>query len=63
MLDMSSKANKGLGNRGYRIGLTATAQEVILVAVPALRLDLRGSDGYNVANLVSYHAFGISSTS
>jgi hypothetical protein len=49
---MSSKANEDLGNRGYRIGLIATAREVTLVAAPALRLDLRGSDRYNVANLV-----------
>jgi uncharacterized lipoprotein YajG len=57
MLDMLSKANKDLGSRGYRIGLTTAAQEVILVAALALRLDLRGSDRYKIANLVSYHVF------
>ena len=60
---MSSKANRDLGNPVYMIGLIAAAREVILVAAPALRLDLRGSDRYNVANLVSYHAFGTLLTS
>jgi hypothetical protein len=57
MLDMSGKANRDLDNPEYRIGLTTVAQEVILVAALALRLDLRGSDRYNIANLVSYRVF------
>ena len=60
---MSSKANRDLGSRGHRIGLTAAAREVILAAVLALRLDLRSSDRYNIANSVSYHALVISLTS
>jgi hypothetical protein len=54
---MSSKANEDLGNCGYRIGLTRAAQEVILAAALALQLDLRSSDRYDIANLVSYHVF------
>jgi hypothetical protein len=52
MLYMSSKANRDLGSRGYRIGLTAAAREVILVAALALRLDLRGLDRYDIDILV-----------
>jgi hypothetical protein len=60
---MSSKANRDLGNPVYMIGLIAAAREVILVAAPALRLDLRDSDKYNIANSVSYHTLVISLTS
>jgi hypothetical protein len=63
MLDMSSKVNRDLGIRRYRIGLITVAREVVLVAALALRLDLRGSDEYYIAKLVSYHDFEISLTS
>jgi hypothetical protein len=63
MLGMSSKANRDLDNLGYRIGLTTAAQEVILAAALGVRLDLRISDGYNIANLISYHVYVISLTS
>jgi len=56
-LDMSSKVNRDLDNPVYMIGLTGAAREVIFVAALAPRLDLYGSDRYNIANLVSYHAF------
>ena len=63
MLDMSSKVNRDLGIRRYRIGLITVAREVVLVAALALRLDLRGSDRYDIDNLVSYHVFVTSLTS
>jgi hypothetical protein len=63
MLGMSSKANRDLDNLGYRIGLTTAAREVILAAALGVRLDLRISDGYNIANLISYHVYVISLTS
>jgi hypothetical protein len=64
MLGMLSIASRDLGNCGYRIILTAAAREVIILAgTLGEGLDLADSDGYNIINLSSYHAFAISSTS